>query len=86
MQGFSLGEAYSSLLNVLEEDLDWVWKGKKEPKLKFFFLLLWLDRLPDKSMLTIVKLQMMPHALVAVGGLKTPLISSEIVRLHVIFR
>lgn len=53
IQGFSLGDAYAAMIQVPQVDLDWVWKGKGEPKLKFFFWLLWLDRLPHRNMLTI---------------------------------
>lgn len=37
IRGVSLGDAYASMIQVPEVDLDWVWKGKREPKLKIFF-------------------------------------------------
>lgn len=54
--GFSLARAYTYLIDQPRVELDWLWKSKVEPKIKFFLWLLWWDRLPHKFLLALRKI------------------------------
>ena len=51
--GFSLAQAYDAQLPTPWTNLDWIWKNNIEPKLKFFFWLLWKDHIPHMNLLHI---------------------------------
>lgn len=54
--GFSLAKAYDAQFKAPLINLSWIWKSNMEPKLKFFFWLLWRDRLPHKALLATRKI------------------------------
>ncbi|XP_010690666.1 uncharacterized protein LOC104904169 [Beta vulgaris subsp. vulgaris] len=53
LKGFSLARAYEAQFHGPCMKLDWFWNHPMEPKLKFFFWLLWRDQIPHKWLLYI---------------------------------
>lgn len=69
MRKFALSFAYQTQCLPANNlgDFKWLWKGCREPRINFFFWLVWYDRLPHCKLLTKTKITnstLCPHCLI----------------------